>query len=80
MVEPYETTSLNRLLNEIGELILCEKQYDLPALPIIKHLITDFLRPNGPEPPLLDVVKFNWPVSEKLDFTDYWKKHDKERR
>lgn len=68
-------TKITQILNnEFWLLHRCEMGFGLPAAPVARQLEAEFNRPLPdvlPKPP--DFVPFQWPLSEAVDFTAYWR-------
>lgn len=69
-------SNLDMLLTEVGVLIRCSEQHQMSVTPIVKQLIQDYLRPNGDDPPKLDIVRFKWPASGNVVLEDFWRNQD----
>ena len=67
-----------RLIREITLLQKCEREFGLPAKPVIDQLVADSDRPL-PDilPQRLQWVRFEWPESRSVDYTAYWKQVDR---
>ena len=74
------TLNLNqqRLVREIALLQQCEREFKLPAKPIVDQLVADSDRPLPDVLPLpFQWVKFQWPASRGMDYREYWRQVDR---
>lgn len=67
-----------RLIREISLLQKCEREFGLLAKPVINQLVRESDRPLPDVlPERFQWVRFEWPVSKSIDYTNYWRQVDR---